>query len=404
MPELKDGVLSQYDLAVLKREGVKIEDSKDGVYYALFLFNDKLNQATDPMPFEIHKNSLDKIAKTFIGRPHVVRPEDISDDKIREELKANVGEHVRGPIDDPKKIIEFQKKYAIGDMFAYYRNQNSNNVYGLYVAYPEYANLILERKIPRGTSPLLEPRKMEGHIVHDAIGLHVQSVGATGYDPQFAKITGACQGMLDECSSMLRTMGASKSLTQYRRNLLNSTIQQHDLSMPDKTIQELEGEIKSLNTKLEDANTQIKSLGASGNKQTLEIHKEIEDKLAKFEVIEKENTDNKTALAAIKKEREDEKAKIAQSKREELALIIANGEILTKEYPEDKLNERKKFWIELKGEDGTLKDISLLADKFQKMIPKTVGSSGLRAEDLFPQMGGNSAEQSTYDIMKEIGS
>jgi dsDNA-specific endonuclease/ATPase MutS2 len=201
---------------------------------------------------------------------------------------------------------------------------------------------------------------------------------------------------------MLRTMGASKQLYDFRRNLLNSTKQQGNLSMPEKTIQELEGEIKSLNTKLEDANSKIKTLGADGSKQIMEIPKEVEEKLSKFDTIEKENIENKKALEAIKKEREDEKAKIAQAKREEMATIIANGEIITKEYPEDKINERKKFWTELKGEDGQLKDISLLAEKFQKMTPKTIGSSGLRLEDIFPQMGGSDSQSSTFDIMEEI--
>ncbi len=397
--------LTSEQITNLKKNGHDVDE--DGYFYGMFLFNDKLNEATDPVPFQIHSEALHKIAKTFIGRPHVVRPEDIEDEEARklfgDKIKENVGEHVRGEIDDPKKIIEFQKDYSIGEMKTYYISPFTNNVYGIYKAFPEYAHLIEEKKIPKGTSPLLEPRKMIGQIIHDAIGLHVQSVGATGYDPKIAKITGTCQGMLNACTSMLATMGASKSLVNFRRNLLNSTNQQGVSLMPEKTIQELEAELKNLNTKLEDANTKIQTLGANGSKQTLEIPKEITDKLSKFDVIEKENTENKTLLAAIKKEREDEKAKIAQSKREELALIIANGEIITKEYPEDKLDERKKFWTELKGEDGSLKDISLLAEKFQKMIPKTVGSSGLRAEDLFPQMGSPSTVSSTFDIMEEIG-
>lgn len=396
--------LTQEQISNLKKNGHQIDTSPNKVYYGLFLFNDKLNQATDPIPFQIDSSILDKVAKSLIGRPHVVRPEDIIDpSKPKDEIKNNVGEHVRGEIDDPKKIIEFQKNYAIGDMETYYINPVTNNVYGIYAAYPEYEYLILEKRIPPGTSPLLEPRKMEGHKVLDAIGLHVQSVKSTGYDPKLAKITGTCTGMLDECTSQLRTMGASKQLIEYRRNLLNSTKQQGNSEMVDLTPEEMMKEINTVKAELEKAQNQIKTLGANGG-QVLELPQEIKEKLENFDVIKKESEETKTQLNELIKKTEAEKAEAEAKERLKMAEIITNGEILTKEITDDKKDERVKYWFELKDEkSGQLKDISLLAEKFMKMTPKTIGSSGLTLEDIFPQMGvTDNQTNSTFDIMEEL--
>ena len=95
-----------------------------------------------------------------------------------------------------------------------------------------------------------------------------------------------------------------------------------------------------------------------------------------------------------------------------MAKIIAEGEVLTKEIPAEKIDERIKYYNGLKNEDtGQLADLSLLAAKFRKMH-RTLGSSkySFDAEDAFPSLdttlGAAGAEKpiDVLDVMEKVGS
>ncbi|MGI0073810.1 MAG: hypothetical protein ACREA3_08360 [Nitrosotalea sp.] len=98
----------------------------------------------------------------------------------------------------------------------------------------------------------------------------------------------------------------------------------------------------------------------------------VNDVLGKLET---ELKDMKTGYEDHKQKIENEKKKLEQRQREQLAKIIATGEVLIKEITPDKLGERIKHYVELKNEEtGQPVDLSLLAEKFAKM-KKTMDST-----------------------------
>lgn len=87
--------------------------------------------------------------------------------------------------------------------------------------------------------------------------------------------------------------------------------------------------------------------------------------------LESELKDMKTGYEDHKQKIENEKKKLEQRQREQLAKIIATGEVLIKEITPDKFEERITHYVELKNaETGQLVDLSLLAEKFAKMKKK----------------------------------
>jgi hypothetical protein len=65
---------------------------------------------------------------------------------------------------------------------------------------------------------------------------------------------------------------------------------------------------------------------------------------------------------------ENEERRLEQKKREKLAKVIVAGEVITKEIPHDRFDERVRHYVEMTNkETGQLVDLSLLAEKFAKM-------------------------------------
>jgi hypothetical protein len=177
-----------------------LDDDSDALYLQLFLFNDKQNHAADPEPFKIAESALDRIAWTAIGRPWIVHPDG--------------SRHVRGASDNPADIIKHQKQFAKGEIVAGYRNLGSNNVHMIAKVFPEFKPDVKAGKIPKSPylSPLIYVKQESGDAILDAEVLHVQSVDAPGYEPEIAKISGMCEGMLNKCMTELRTLGAAGKL------------------------------------------------------------------------------------------------------------------------------------------------------------------------------------------------
>lgn len=87
--------------------------------------------------------------------------------------------------------------------------------------------------------------------------------------------------------------------------------------------------------------------------------------------LEGELKDMKMGYEDHKQKIESEKKKLEQRQREQLAKIIATGEVLIKEITPDRFEERIEHYVELKNaETGQLVDLSLLAEKFAKMKKK----------------------------------
>ena len=115
------------------------------------------------------------------------------------------------------------------------------------------------------------------------------------------------------------------------------------------------------------------SLGSKATKSTpspeqAKIFDSVNDVLGK---LEGELKDMKMGYEDHKQKIESEKKKLEQRQREQLAKIIATGEVLIKEITPDRFEERIEHYVELKNaETGQLVDLSLLAEKFAKMKKK----------------------------------
>lgn len=455
-------VLSTDEIKILNTLGAaKLDDSGNSTYIIKFAFNDQKNQATDPIPFRIATDALDKIAKTGIGRPYVFNP----------GIKNNVGEHVRGPVDDPKRIVEFQKKFAIGMMESTMRNKSSNNVYAIINLFPEYVDDVQSGNIPFPTSPLLEPIDMKGDTIYDANWLHLQAVPASGYPMSLTSKLGMCQGMLDKCATELKTLGSSGKLKNFQKQFSYTESTLGSLKMgndtpgqvangPDGTgAMSVDDIVKNHSKMLDDHNKTLGSIqdtlkqhgdtmGSLGNKMDA-VLKSVSDKEgdaypgtdasegqttgsegavpkpganAKLQYAQSQKKDFNSLgsagqqieqmqkeLADLKKEREAEKARWAMKEREDMAKIIVSGEIVLKEITPDKFAERVQEYVNLKDSNKNSVDLSLLANKYKKLssnIP-SVGASG-DEEDRFPSLdtvgasGNTTTDKSTLELMKEF--
>lgn len=91
----------------------------------------------------------------------------------------------------------------------------------------------------------------------------------------------------------------------------------------------------------------------------------VNDVLTKLETQLKEI---KNGYEVHKQSMEEERRNLEQRERERMAKIIATGEVLIKEIPPERFEERVKHYVELKNEETGLPiDLSLLADKFERM-------------------------------------
>ncbi len=94
--------------------------------------------------------------------------------------------------------------------------------------------------------------------------------------------------------------------------------------------------------------------------------------------LESELKEMKTGYEDHKQKIENEKKKLEQREREQLAKIIATGEVLIKEITPDQFGDRIKYYVELKNkETGKPVDLSLLAEKFAKMKQSRDFNDGL---------------------------
>lgn len=275
-------------------------------------------------------------------------------------------------------------------------------------------------------------------VISDAIILHLQAVPVSGYPMQLTKKLGVCKGMLDKCSTELRTLGSSGQLKKYRKQFsyIKSTLgasmsAEQDSSPPPKM--SVEDIVAKHGQMLEDHGKQLgemgKTMGSMGE-QLGEIIKNTSNKpgsnypgtdnskgqttgaakptgpagtqsgtygsQGETEMVQVSKTDLltlqtelaniKTTVEAREKEFEEKERSFESKQRAIYAKTIAQGEAFTKEITPDKIDERTKFWMEFKDGTGNLADLSLLATKYEGMKSRTYGSSGKSDEDIFFSM------------------
>ena len=115
-----------------------------GKTYALrFLYNDKLNQATDPKPFRINESFTDTLAKKVIGMPWITPP------NTKQHLKTN--EKKQQVFKDTTELITYQTQYSMGTFVSTLKNETTNNYYGIVELKPEFADDAEQGRLPEFT-------------------------------------------------------------------------------------------------------------------------------------------------------------------------------------------------------------------------------------------------------------
>jgi hypothetical protein len=211
-------------MSALKGEEIhNLDLNEDGYYIKVFVINDKQNRAADPEPFKINPKALEPIAASIVGRPFIVGPD--------------ATKHVRGATGRANEILQVQKKWSVGEFVKSMMNPLSRNVYGIARIFPEFVKdlkkgFVRGRPLPKYSSPLVEVRRFgaSGEITDGRI-LHVQAVDIPGYGPEVAKIVGTCDGMLNECMSELRHLGAAGKLKAYQASILGASSYDDELDI-----------------------------------------------------------------------------------------------------------------------------------------------------------------------------
>ena len=188
----------------LNKDGYKLDESK--TYVIRFGFNDKLNEAADPAPFQVDTSILDKMANDMIGMPWIVVPK-----------KMHLRGSDEGLKDNAKSLLEIQNKYSVGEIAAYIKS-DANNVWPIIEIWPEWVDAVEQRTIPNLVSPTFNVIKQNGSRILDAEFLNLQSVGSSGYPAQLTQIQGVCKNGIKECMDELRVYAASGKLGEARKN------------------------------------------------------------------------------------------------------------------------------------------------------------------------------------------
>ncbi len=425
-------ILGKDEIADLNKKGHRLDSGK---FYVLnFLFNDKLNEADDPAPFQIDTDHLDALAKSAIGKPWIV-PE--------YGEKNHVGTHL-----EPADLMEFQAKYAIGiiqDTIRY----PSNNVWGVIEVFPEYIAAVKSNLIPPFNSPTIAVQHEPGHppvesdpLVKQAEFLNLQAVPTPGYPKELAGVKSTCRGGLKACMEELQVIGAAGHLKETRndKKLLSNIVQKAGQSMSAeppaegaadgasskeimdgiKTLQESvtmmstqqQAIVKSLETNNEvlvevatatdgvdekkiivkpleapaedaaaegDAGMDTSTMGASGTSVTKT--KTISATSPK-DGISKELSEHPT-FKQMKQELDDIKHKLEKERKENAAkerlsqaTRLVENKLKTQEIKVENKDEAIKTYLNLKDSAGNLKDLSLLLEDTEKRASQIVGASG----------------------------
>ena len=74
MIEPNEHTLDPKKVSQLIKEGVDLNDSGNHMYVMRFGWNNEMNKATDPEPFQIQKHLNKKLREDALGMPYVVSP------------------------------------------------------------------------------------------------------------------------------------------------------------------------------------------------------------------------------------------------------------------------------------------------------------------------------------------
>jgi len=413
-------ILSPQEVFNLNKDGFDVRTEESKLYIQAFLLNDQQNHAGDPSPFKVKGASLKKIAQTAIGRPWIIPP-------------AGEMKHVTGPIREFNAILDYQKRFAGGEIVGAWTNPQTGNVNVIIDVFPEYIEDVRNGRIPKFVSPLLNIDSEDpttGEIV-DARIIHLQSVHSPGYDESIAKINGVCEGMLGKCMSELKVRGATKMLKKYQsgltkvnlENFSNKRIVKGSATMSENNGSETTNEpitLETVNQKVDSLGEKFQSfeqkfdelattIRGAASPSTVTIRKpETNKKESKADKVTIETEDNESLKAKYEnlqkqfdsreKEIAAEKAKIAEQRRLELVKDIVSNEMKLQLVTPRKKDEKEKYYFELKTDDDKPADLSLLAKTLKEQAGKISGATSMFE---IASMGNDSQEES-FDYLKAM--
>lgn len=398
-------ILSADEIKQYQKEGKNLDPKK--MYVIKFLFNDKWNEAADPRPFRIKPSLIQKLAIDSIEMPYVINPN-------------NTNRHLRGPDgnkpDTARGLLEIQAKYSIG-LIKVPLITPTNNVYGIIEVWPEYEKLVESGELPPFTSPTIFPMKEDADGIEEGQFLNINAVGIPGYVEILSGTHGVCKNGIKECMSELAPLAASGSLKQQRENssnFLNSLSSLHvnmsadqNTTQPSietvvKDVENIKSELSSIRQEVGSQKTLLESIaskvgadkpadptgmpmGAAGE-QKLIIPKELKDNEF-VKTLFNSVKESQSEVEIIKKERQAEKDKITFESRKAHATSIVEKQILLKQVKPDEKVAKIKEYMELKAEDGNLKDLEVLDNYLKSTISSepdadAIGAGGLDAPEI----------------------
>ncbi len=374
------------------------------LYGQYFLYNNEMNDAGDPINFQVHADNNAKIAKSFIGRPLVVPKKLENGEWDTKHIRAN----------SLPELLNIQKKYSIGEIVRTPYNTVTGNHNAVVKFFPEHYDLAKSGKLPKATSPMFAHSKShfdeDGRLhILDGDGVHLHLVPKGGYPPEISEIQSICEGGLNECMNELKTVAASGQLADFqsKEHFSKAKTEEPQSSMSMEQPQQTPPAPQAGG----DAEARIAAL----EKGFAEVQKMLQELVAKIgqgqpapaanpaampgaageqvQVTEnpsEEPQDTKTLaaeLAQIKAEREVEKESL-QKERQTLALqertrvateIVENKIKLHRISPDLKDTEIAKL-VELQDSDGNPADLTLLSEELKSSLQQLVGASANFAE------------------------
>ena len=374
---------------------------EDGELYGqFFLYNNEMNEAGDPINFQVHAENNEKIAKSFIGRPYVVLP------KVNGKWQEK---HIRA--DTLDKVLNVQKKYSLGEIVRTPFNSITGNHNAVVKFFREHYDRIKKGDIPPATSPMLAHTKSyfddEGRLhIEDGIGVHLHGVPKGGYPPELSEVKSICKGGLDECMNELKIVAAAGELSEYQKQESfskgkNQGIQLMSMEQPAQAPpggqpqqgQDSEARIAALEKGMAELQKLLQELVAkiSGGAPAAPPGAGMPGAAGEQGAVVTETPDGdpsdtasiRAELAQIKAEREVEKESL-QKEREALALQertriateIVENKIKLHRLPLEARDTEIQKLVALKTADDQPADLTLLATEIRESLKMLVGASG----------------------------
>jgi len=416
------------------------------VYAQFFLFNNKMNNAGDPINFQVHPELNEKIARSFINRPYLLPP-------MVGGKWSN--KHHRTP--DVTSLVAAQKKHALGNIIDVHQNPDSGNYNAIVKVFPQHHTTILEGRIPPFTSPMFATidsyLDADGKLhIKDAIGVHLQGVISPGYDPEYSSIKSVCTRGLDECMNDLKIVAASGKLQELQQlerfSIANPSKSQSIMSQqqqeppsaapaaqPAQPSPDLEERFTALEKMVAELAKTVAELakakegqpmpppgappaaapgsmpGAAGTGTAMEPPAPTATPGIPSPTGDDQLTQVVAQLDTIKKERETERVELQKEKdalvlqkRLVVATEIVESKIKLMRLPLDQKETAIKELVELKTEDGQFVDLTLLHSEVTAQVKALVGATGdLQVFELAELGTGEPSTKNHILAMEEIG-